>query len=364
MLLLAVIVLSVGLAVGLNTGAGSAGHSGSTTATISVTVPEPAVTTVTRPTPPAADLPGTGKPIVHLGDGNTPDEFIIGQLYQVALEHEGYTVVLNRNASVPTQQVAGLQNGRLDLYPEFLGAWNSWIAHLHRRFRTLRDSVHAMAATYARRHWLRAAAKADAIQRHRGTRRGSARPVAEHDNHVYSIPQLARGAPIVFGAPSTFQRIADGLPALERGYGLHPYYLQTILYTLQYWWSACNTRHWATAICRRSSCNTTDPLLAGPKFVELQDPKHVFGYGNVVPVTTPAVLKAEGKMFKHTIELVDSLLTLRAMRGLDAESELGGHLPPEVAAAKVEQEFLEGNGILPRSRYAPVQTTTTATPSA
>lgn len=339
----AVVVLGVGLVVGLNAGAASAGHTSATTVT-TATVPEPAVTTVTRPTPPAANLPGTGRPIVHLGDGNTPDEFIIGQLYQVALEHEGYTVVLNRNASVPTQQVAGLQNGRLDLYPEFLGAWNSWIAHLHRRFRTLHDSYMA-ASAYARKHGFKL------LEPTPFSYTSCVAVLAQYaaENHVYSIPQLAKGAPIVFGAPITFQYQSDGLAALQHGYHLHPGYVQTILDTLQYWWLNSGN-------VQAAYCTTTDPLLIGPKFVELQDPKHVFGYGNVVPVTTPGVLKAEGRAFKRTIESVDALLTLQAMRGLDAEYELGRHLPTDIA-----EQFLEGNDILPRSRYAPVPTTTQTT---
>ena len=339
---IALVVLGAGLIVGLNAGAASAGHAMKTTGN-TPTVPEPSVTTVTRPTVPASELPGTGKPIVHLGDGNTPDEFIIGQLYEVALQNRGYTVVLDRNASVYSQQFAGLQNGRLDLYPEYLGAWNSWIAGLHRRFASLRASYRAGAA-YASKHGL------VLLPPTPYSYTSCVAVLAQYAaaNHVYSIPELASEGPIVFGAPITFLYQSDGISALEHGYHLHPGYVQTILDTLQYWWLTSGN-------VQAAYCKTTDPLLASPKFVELQDPKHVFGYGNVVPVTTRRVLRAEGPDFLHTIERVDSLLTLRAIRGLNAEYELGDHLPTPIA-----EQFLEGNGIVPRSRYAPVQTTTSA----
>ena len=99
--------------------------------------------------------------------------------------------------------------------------------------------------------------------------------------------------------------------------------------------------------------DTTDPKLASPGFRVLKDPKHVFGFGNVVPVTTSKVLAAEGPVFKQTIDRVDVLLTLRAIRGLDYESSVSRHDPSDIA-----REFLQGYGILPATVYAPVGTPT------
>jgi osmoprotectant transport system substrate-binding protein len=143
---------------------------------------------------------------------------------------------------------------------------------------------------------------------------------------------------------------ADGLPRLEDKYHLHPAYVQPIGVGLQYWW--LNSGNVQAAFC-----NTTDPLLDSDRYVELADPKHVFGYGTVVPVTTPLVIQEEGPTFARTIERIDSLLTLRAMRGLNSEIELGGHDPTNIA-----YQFLAGNRvIIPPARYAPVPTTTTST---
>ena len=61
---------------------------------------------------------------------------------------------------------------------------------------------------------------------------------------------------------------------------------------------------------------------------------------------------------RDTIEKIDALLTLRAMRGLNAEIELGGHDPTNIA-----YQFLAGQRvIIPPARYAPVPTTTTRRP--
>ena len=344
--LLAALVLSCGLVVGLDAGAASAGHGSTTTSTTVGTVPEPVVTTVTQPTVPAQDLPGTNKPPIHLGDMNTPEQFVIGQLYELALQQQGYLVILDRNVTVPQQRIAGLNRGDLDVYPEYLGQWNSAVAHFHRRFRSLRAAF-AAASTYAHRHGFVLLPPTPFSDT------SCVAVLAQYAaaNHVYSLPELARGGPIIFGAPSVFQYGDDGLPALRHAYHLVPGYVQSISDGLQYWWLR-------TGNVQAAYCASTDPALAGPEYVQLQDPKAIFGHGNVIPVTTPRVLQREGKTFARTIERVDSLLTLRAIRGLNSEIELGGHSPTQIAL-----QFLEGNGILPRSQYAPVPTTTSASAS-
>ena len=338
--LVVTLVLGAGLLAGWLAGAASAGRTGTSTTT---TATEPVVTAVAPPTEPAADLPGTGKPALRIADGNIPEQFIIGQLYDIALTHEGYTVLPTRNLGPWYLRVPALQHGTLDIYPEYLGAWNSRIAHLHSRYQTLSASYGAGDA-WARRHGLTLLPP---------TPFGDTSCVAvlsqyASANRVYSIPELARSGGIIFGAPLEFQNSADGVPALEHAYRLHAGYLQSIAIGLQYW--RLNTGNIDAAYC-----STTDPMLANPKYVELTDPKHVFGWGNIVPVTTRHVLKVEGPAFRHTIEQIDALLTQRVMRGLNAEYELGGH-----TATAIAYQFLEGNGILPRSRYAPVPATTTA----
>ncbi len=353
--LAALLVLAAGLLAGLGVGAASPGHAAGTrgttattaqTPTTVATVPEPVVTAVQPPTVPASSLPGTGRPTVLLGDMNTPEQFVIGQLYQLALARLGYTVQLSRNDTVVGQRLAGLRSGTLDIYPEYLGEWNSQVAHLHRRFQTLRAAF-AAGSAYARRHGFVLLPPTPFSD----TKCVAVLTQYARANHVHSLTQLGRGGPIIFGAPIEFQSAPDGLPALRRVYHLTPDYVQPIAVGFQYWWLR-------TSNVQAAYCATTDPQLSGPAYVALQDPRRVFGHGNVVPVTTPHVLRVEGRPFRQAIERVDALLTLRAMRGLDAEIELGGHSPTAIA-----QQFLEGNGILPPSRYAPVPPTPTTSSS-
>lgn len=346
---LALLMLTAGLLIGLSTGAASAGHTITApgpSGTGTGTVPEPVVTTVTQPTVPVSDLPGTNKPTIVLGDMNTPEQFIIGQLYEIALEAQGYTITLTRNIGAPSYRIWALHHDRLSIYPEYLGEWNSSVAHLHRRFRTLQASLGA-ARRYADRHGLVLLPPTPFSD----TSCVAVLSQYAQANHIASIPQLAKGGPIIFGAPTVFQTSPDGVPALAQSYHLSPDYVQPIGDGLQYWWLR-------TGNVQAAYCSSTDPALASTRYIQLQDPKSIFGHGNVVPVTTPRVIRLEGKPFVRTLERVDALLTQRAIRGLNAEVQLGNHQPDQIA-----EQFLEGNGILPRVRYAPVPTVTSASPS-
>jgi osmoprotectant transport system substrate-binding protein len=347
---LATVLLTAGVLVGLSIGNASPGHAdpastGSATGA-QATVPEPVVTTVVAPTPTTAHLPGTNKPTIVLGDMNTPEQFIIGQLYALALAQQGYLVAPTRNIGRPYLRTWALAHNTLSIYPEYLGEWNSKIAHLHRRFKTLHAS-YAAASNYAQQNGFVLLPPTPFSD----TSCVAVLSQYARANHIYSIPQLAHDGPIIFGAPNVFQTSPDGVPALEQAYHLNPDYVQPIGDTLQYSWLGSGK-------VQASFCSTTDPELAGPRYVQLRDPKRVFGHGNVVPVTTEHVIQAEGPTFVHTIEKVDALLTQQAMRGLNAESEFGQHDPTQIA-----KQFLEGNGILPRVRFAPVPTTTSSTTS-
>lgn len=333
---MAALALSGGLLAGWGTGRASAEHARKHNPPVT-TQAVPMVTTSTTPTVAASSLPGHNRPLIVMGDMNTPEQFIIGQLYQLALQQAGYSVNLTRNLGPPSIRRAALKLGSLDLYPEYLGQWNSYVARLHRRFRTLAAS-YAAGSAYARRHGL-VLLKPTPFSDTSGVA-----VTAEYarENHVYSIPQLAHTTAIAFGAPIEFQTIADGLPVLAGVYHLRPGYVQNIDVGLQYAWLNSGN-------VQATYSNTTDAQLSEPRYVELRDPKHVFGFGNVVPVTTRHVLEVEGPAFRRTIDRVDALLTLQAMRGLNREYVMSGHNPTEIAV-----EFLQGNGILPPSVFAPV----------
>src|SRR3984957_11803666 len=95
----------------------------------------PTTTTTTQSTTTSstssADLPGTGRPTVTIGDKNYTEQFILGQLYMQALKAQGYTVNINQNIGPTDVTLPALKSGALSMYPEYLYVLNSSIAHSH-----------------------------------------------------------------------------------------------------------------------------------------------------------------------------------------------------------------------------------------
>lgn len=83
---------------------------------------------------------------------------------------------------------------------------------------------------------------------------------------------------------------------------------------------------------------TTDGRLAAEKgkFVVLEDDKHAFPAGNVVWVTSPAVVDEAGPDYEKAIVRAQKGLTLETMRDLNAEVEL-----EKKPATKVAAEYLK-----------------------
>jgi osmoprotectant transport system substrate-binding protein len=86
--------------------------------------------------PRTTPLPGTGKPLVTIGDKNFGEQFVLGELYYQALSAQGFKVMLNRNIGPTEVTLRALQSGRLAMYPEYLQTWNTAVVGLHHGFRS------------------------------------------------------------------------------------------------------------------------------------------------------------------------------------------------------------------------------------
>jgi glycine betaine/choline ABC-type transport system substrate-binding protein len=163
-------------------------------------------------------LPGTGKPQVTIGDKNTDEQFVIGQLYLQALQAQGFKVSLNQNIGPTEVTVQALSTGSLAMYPEYLDVFDTAIARDTRHFRTQVDAYEA-AQRYARAHGLvllpptpfsntEAIAVTDAYA---------------EQNGLSSIGDLRHIAGTwTLGGPEQFQQLPPGLAQLRAAYGVTP----------------------------------------------------------------------------------------------------------------------------------------------
>jgi osmoprotectant transport system substrate-binding protein len=288
--------------------------------------PQPGATTETSTAP----LPGSERPPVTIGDKNFTEQFILGELYAKALGAEGYSVQLTENIGSTQVTLAALANGRLDMYPEYLGYWDAAVAGQHRRFR---DEARALAAG-------RAYAARSGLELLSPTPFSDTSAVVTGDAyaasaHLHSIADLRRiSGSFVFGGAPQFAVDPTGLPMLERAYRFVPARFQALAVGEQYVALDAGT-------AQVVSGQTTDGALATGGYRILSDPRGVFGYGQAVPVVPTRVLVAEGPAFASTIDAVSRLLTLPVMRQLNAAVDLYNQDPATVA-----ELFLRSHGLL------------------
>ena len=62
---------------------------------------------------------------------------------------------------------------------------------------------------------------------------------------------------------------------------------------------------------------TTDPQLLSSKYVQLRDPKNMFGFQHVAPVVDRDLVTENGARFTSTINKVSALLTVRAIAAMN-----------------------------------------------
>jgi osmoprotectant transport system substrate-binding protein len=303
--------------------------SASSTTSSTTTATESTTTTSTS----SADLPGTGKPTVTIGDKNYTEQFILGQLYMQALKAQGYTVNINQNIGPTDVTLQALKSGSLSMYPEYLSVLNSAIAHSHT------GHVSAQAAYDAAQRYVTAHGLELLNMTPFSDTFGIAVTQAFGAGHqLHQLGDLRRVAPsLTIGGEAQLQQAPIGLPRLESAYGVKPASFKAIAAGDQY--GDLNTGTVGAAYVP-----TTDGELATGDYRVLGDPKRIFGFGNVVPVVSQSALSTEGPAFTVTIDRVNALLTTQTMRELNLLASIGGESPDDVAT-----QFLQTHGLIPTS---------------
>ena len=276
-------------------------------------------------------LPGTGRPQVTIGDKNFTEQFILGELYSQALEAQGYSVMVNRNIGPSEVTIQALESRRLDMYPEYLSTWNSAIASDKRTFRTVRDAYRA-GQYYALAHGLELLDPTPASS----TGAIGVTNTYAFEHNLRQLGDLRRVAPeMTLGAPPQFQTSSAGLPLLEQVYGFTPSAFKPLDVGAQY-------QALDQGTVQAANVGTTDGELTTGHYTLLRDPRHAFGWGNIVPVVAAQVLAAEGPAFTQTIDRVSALLTTNVLRRLNAAVDQSNQDPKLVA-----QQFLQQHGLVP-----------------
>ncbi len=276
----------------------------------------------------ASSGPGKGKPPIVLGDKNFDEEYLLGALYQQALEAKGYTVTLKGNIGSTEIIWNALKSGQIEMYPEYTGTLLATIAGDNKPPSSAQDTFN----------------KANAFVQKNGFTMLQQTPFFDADalavknayaqqHGLHTIGDIAKLGKVTYGAPAENRTRYFGLVGLEQLYGLHDLQFVPLAEGLNY--KALDSGQVTIA-----TVFTTDPQLQGGKYTVLDDSKKLFGFQNVAPVVKASLVQSEGPAFAQTVNKVSSLLTLPAIIKMNAAVQLDQQSPATVA-----HQFLAANGL-------------------
>lgn len=274
-----------------------------------------------------AAKPGAGKPTFILGDKNFDEEYVLGDLYEQALQAQGYTIKLKPNIGSTEVTFAALKSGQIEGYPEYDGTLLSTVAGITANPKSASAAASETSSWAGKHGYLFTTptpfTDSDAI---------AVEKTYAQQNHLSSIGDLkALGTKVILGgAPEFRTRFPDGLIGLNKDYGVYPTFDPVAIgsfYTLL-----------DKGTVNAAVVFTTDPQLSTGKYTVLKDTKFIFGFQNVGLVLKKSVATAEGPAFVSTINKVSKLLTQKAIIALNAAVELDQQSPAAVAKA-----FLKAN---------------------
>ena len=271
---------------------------------------------------------GNGRSVT-LGTKNFTEEFIVGALYQQALQAKGYKVVYKPNIGATEVVDKALTSGQIDAYPEYTGESAVTVGGINQTVTSAQQEYDLAKNFYAKRGQSMSAMTpffdTDAIA---VTKAYAAKYGLKTTADLKKIPHFT------LGARPEFQGRQQGAVGIQKVYGVNNFTFKSLALGLQY--QALDSGAINTA-----DVFTTDPQLASGKYVVLTDPKHIFGFQNVaLVINTKKLNQLGGQQFMTIINQVNALLTTPAIIAMNKAVAIDKQQPGDVAKA-----FLSANHV-------------------
>jgi osmoprotectant transport system substrate-binding protein len=272
---------------------------------------------------PAAESQAT--PII-VGAKNFPEQYVLGQLYRQALMAKGFKVQYKENIGSTELIDTALKSGKVTLYPEYTGIM--------------------LSVTFKRKTLPKTAAATYRLAKQLYERRGQTllRQTPFQDRDVIAVTR-ATARQYGLRTLADLKKVPDltiaGFPEWEgrwtgpigRLYGVKGFDFVPLAGISAY-------QLLDQGDVRAADVFTTDPPLLTSKYVQLRDPKNMFGFQYVAPIVDRDLISENGARFTTTINNVSRLLTVRAMQAMN--KAVGVDKKP---AARVADAFLKANNL-------------------
>jgi osmoprotectant transport system substrate-binding protein len=271
---------------------------------------------------------GNGRSVT-LGTKDFTEEFIVGALYQQALQAKGYKVVYKPNIGATEVVDKALTSGQIDAYPEYTGESAVTVGGINQTVSSAQQEYDLAKNFYAKRGQSMSAMTpffdTDAI----------AVTKAYADKYgLKTTADLKKIPHFTLGARPEFQGREQGAVGIQKDYGVKNFSFKSLALGLQY-------QALDSGAVNAADVFTTDPQLASGKYVVLSDPKHIFGFQNIaLVINTKKLGELGGQQFMNIINQVNTLLTTPAIIAMNKAVAIDKQQPGDVAKA-----FLSANHV-------------------
>jgi osmoprotectant transport system substrate-binding protein len=277
-----------------------------------------------------------GGPTITVGSKNFTEQYILGELYAQALEANGFNV--EKKLDLGSEQIAdkALQNGQIDLYPEYTG---TALVAIHGKEDAAPETPEA---TYQQAKELYAerdpAATMLTPAQFNNTYGIFVRSEVAEENDLEDLNDLAEASgDLTFVSFSEFQNRSDGYPNMQENYpGLEFGDVKIV--------NSIGGPIYQGVLQGEGDVGvgfTTDGQLASDELTVMEDPKSIWPFYYPAPVVRSDVLEENPEM-EEILNSVSETLDADTMRELNAQVDIEREEPEDVAAEHLEDEGIVG----------------------
>lgn len=281
----------------------------------------------------AGDGDGTGSPAgepgeagtVVIGSANFPENELLAEIYAAALSDAGVEVETRLNIGSRETYMAGLEDGSIDLIPEYLGGLGTW----------LNPEITATSTDDVRADVEENLPEGLDLLAHSDAENKDAIVVTAETADEYGLSEIGDLADVAgemsLGGPPEFESRPNGVDGLERVYGV-------VFGSFRSLQAGGNLSVQSLSSGQVDAANifTTDPAIEENGFVVLEDPESLFAAQNVVPLISTDVVN---DTVEQALDAISAALDTDNLTAMMVQVLSDGEDPADVARQFVDENL-------------------------
>ena len=262
---------------------------------------------------------------VIIGSANFPENELLAGIYAAALSDAGVEVKVRLNIGSRETYMAGLEDGSIDLIPEYLGGLGTW----------LNPDITATSTDDVRADIEENLPEGLSLLAHSDAENKDAIVVTAETAEEHGLTEIGDLADVAgemsLGGPPEFESRPNGVAGLERVYDV-------VFGSFRSLQAGGNLSVQSLASGQVDAANifTTDPAIEENGFVILQDPESLFAAQNVVPLISTDVVN---DTVEQTLDAVSEALDTDNLTAMMVQVLSDGELPADVARQFVDEHL-------------------------